>query len=416
MAGGGGGDEAPSPAPRPEDPAPTPDRGDADDSASRGLALGLTENNPNLLWSTGARAAPPAGFEPWRNRVERLRPRVYRLVVDWAVLQDDPDRPPDLAKPADGCVRGIPPCGAYAGVRDVLRAVRSQQEAGHGFEVMVVIFGVPAWAARGPRGCERDGTAQRSRPITDRGLEGYRRLVRAVAELAERERVELRWWSPWNEPNVPLFISPQRERCDPDAPALAPPVYTRLARAMRDELRAIGGSRRMVIGELAGVPGASRRAAGVTEFIATLPDDVLCSAAVYAQHAYAERGPAADEEGPVDELEEALDRRPCTRGKPIWVTETGVGGRHAGDNRSDRPAGLRADCRAFNTALARWLRDPRVDVAFQYTVRDDPAFPVGLTDATLTRKWPTYDLLAAWAGDRRPGDPEPPLPSACSKR
>ncbi len=303
MAGGG---EAPSPAPRPEVPAPTPavpaptptptptpDRGEADGGAARGLAIGLTENNPNLLWSSGARATPPAGFERWRQRVERLRPRLYRLVVDWAVLQDDPARPPNLAKTADGCVRGIPPCGAYAGVRDVLRAVRSQQVAGNGFEVMVVFFGVPPWAAHGPRGCERDGTLPRSRPNTDRGLQGYRYLVRAVAELAERERVELRWWSPWNEPNVPLFISPQRDRCDPDAPALAPPVYTRLARAMREELQAIGGTRRMVIGEMAGVPGPSRRAAGVAEFVDALPDDVLCSAAAYAQHAYAARGPEA---------------------------------------------------------------------------------------------------------------------------
>ncbi len=120
--------------------------------------------------------------------------------------------------------------------------------------------------------------------------------------------------------------------------------------------------------------------------------------------------------GPVDELKQALDRRPCTRGTPIWVTETGVGGRNPGDDRSDRPAGLRADCRALHTALGRWLRNPRVDVAFQYTVRDDPAYPVGLTDATLARTWPTYNLLARWAGDRRPSDAEPSLPSACSKR
>ena len=44
-----------------------------------------------------------------------------------------------------------------------------------------------------------------------------------------------------------------------------------------------------------------------------------------------------------------------------------------------------------------------MQAAFQYTFRDDPAFPVGLADVGLTRTWPTYDEWLAWGGDRTPG-------------
>jgi hypothetical protein len=44
-------------------------------------------------------------------------------------------------------------------------------------------------------------------------------------------------------------------------------------------------------------------------------------------------------------------------------------------------------------ALAVWRDDPRVDVAMQYTFREDTAFRVGLANPRLTRLEPAY---AAW--------------------
>ena len=225
----------------------------------------------------------------------------------------------------------------------------------------------------------------------------------------------LRYWSPWNEPNGTFFLSPQRAVCDRTSPPVSPVAYTRLARAMREELQALPGAQRLVIAELAGLPGPRLRGAGVEEFYAALPDDVVCSASVYAQHAYAERGKPESASGPVDQLEAALDRRPCARDKPIWVTETGVGGpRRRRRAQPAASASLRRDCRALDAALRRWDVDPRVEAAFQYTFRDDPAFPVGLADAGLTRTWPAYDEWLAWGGDRPAGGPAPDLPAACS--
>jgi hypothetical protein len=115
----------------------------------------------------------------------------------------------------------------------------------------------------------------------------------------------------------------------------------------------------------------------------------------------------------VGNLETVLDRRPCTKGKPIWVTESGVGGPHVGDARSPKDESIRADCQALNVSLRRWNDDPRVDAVFQYTFRDDPIFPVGLADAKLSKAWPAYDLFKAWGADRKPDGPAPALPADC---
>jgi hypothetical protein len=406
LRGGGAGSSSPAPPGQPAPQIPPQPPGE-------GLAIGIGEANASLLWSAPAQPELPAAMAAWRDRLAALRPRYYRLLVDWARLQPDPAQPPDWAHPETGCQRGRRPCAAFAGIRDTLAAIASQQKAQGGFEVLVSITGVPAWAAAPPSGCEREDAAPRSRPINDQGLEAYRALIRSLSRLAAREGVALPWWSPWNEPNGTFFVSPQRPTCDRSAPPVSPQVYTRLARAMRDELDALPGAQHLVIAELAGLPRPRLRGSGVEEFYAGLPDDVVCAADVFAQHAYAERGRPESARRPVAQLEAALATRPCTAGKPIWVTETGVGGPDVGGPRTGGLASLRRDCRALDAALRRWDLDPRVQAAFQYTFRDDPAFPVGLADAGLTHTWPAYDEWLAWGGDRPPSAPAPGLPAAC---
>jgi hypothetical protein len=375
--------------------------------ASRGgLAVGLSEFNANLFWH----GRDVGALSPSRDRAQALRPALFRLLVDWSALQPTPQAPVDWTAPQTGCVRGIPPCHPFAGIRDELRAIRSQQRAGNGFATMVVVYGVPAWAAAPASGCEPPDTAARSRPINAAGMAGYRALVRSLQALSAQEGVDIGWWAPWNEPNAPFFLSPQRARCGGAGPPRSAAVYAQLARAMRAELRP---GRQLVIGELAGLENSGRYATSIADFVRVLPSDVLCAAGVYSQHAYARPGDAPGDRGAVGQLEDALDRRPCTRGKPIWVTETGVGGAHVGDRRVGGSATLRADCRALDAALRRWDADPRVDAAFQYTFRDDPAFPVGLADARLDTTFPTYSLWRAWGGSRVPTGPPPGLPAAC---
>ncbi len=402
----GGNDHTTSDATSTASNPPTPVQPPAEIAPGGGLAIGMTEINPALFWH----GEDVGAFTPWRDRMEALKPPLYRLAVDWASLQPRPDAPVDWTRRSDGCMRGMQPCRPFDGVRDTLRAIRSEQQAGNGFATMVVIYGVPDWAAMPASGCERKDIGARSRPINAQGLKAYAKLIDSLQELARGEGVSIRWWSPWNEPNGPFFISPQREQCKGSSKSLAPAVYAKLAHTMQTRLKP---GQELVVGELAGLTNARKYGTSISEFFDGLPDDVVCKAGVFAQHAYSKRGDKADDPGAVGALEDVLDRRPCARGKPIWVTESGVGGPHVGDERSPKDESIRADCQALNVALRRWNEDPRVRAVFQYTFRDDPIFPVGLADAKLTKAWPAYDLFKAWGGDRRPDDPPPALPTAC---
>jgi hypothetical protein len=377
------------------------------------LATGLNETNAQLLWPADDHVVAP-GFDVWRDRLLALRPRFLRVPIYWHQLQPDPAQPADLRHPADGCLRGRPPCGAFSGVADELAAIAALQHAGLGVpQVQIVIAGVPDWAANPASGCERSDAGPRSRPLNAAGLEAYKALITQVAALAAQEGATVRWWSPWNEPNHPAFISPQRSVCSPDSPSLAPAVYSQLVLAAKAALDAAPGNQQLVLGEMAGTTIASPRRSTVAEMVAALPDAVACASRTWSQHDYAQVTPDLGKPDPVVALEQALDARACTKGAHIWVTETGVGGDNTGAQRPLDDASLRAQCRAQDAALRRWADDPRVDAAFQYTFREDTAYPVGLADANLTRLYPTYDLWAAW-GARGPTDAPPALPASCA--
>jgi hypothetical protein len=351
-----------------------------------------------------------------------MTPRYYRLPVDWSDYQ--PARNGlDLDARQGGCIRAAPPCAPYEGVREELEAVASMQARYGGFEVLVVPLFTPPWAAAPASGCEPPGTQPTARPPAD--LATYRAYIRALLATAREAGVQLRYWSPWNEPNHPAFLSPQRARCDTSSPALAPAAYARLARAMKAELDAAPGEQEMLVGELAGYESPRPTAASVTEFVDALPRDVVCASRIWSQHAYvgqpgAGRGadfagdPGLDAAaGLLAGLKRSLAAKRCARPLRIWITETGVGGERAGLERSTDPAQLAAGCRAMARALRSWYADPRVDAAFQYTFRQADGFPVGLADQGLTTPFPTYDLWLAWSGNRAADAPPPPLPAAC---
>jgi hypothetical protein len=378
------------------------------------LATGVTESNPQLLWDPGTRPVVAPGFETWRERLVALKPRFIRVPVYWNQLQPDPAQPADLAHPADGCLRGAPPCGESSGIADQLAAIASLQRAGLGEpQVEIVIAGVPDWAANPASGCERSDAGPSSRPINAQGLEAYQALIGQLVAVAAQQGATVQWWSPWNEPNHPAFISPQRATCAKDAPSLAPAVYGRIVLAAKAALDAAPGDQQLVLGEMAGTTTPSPRRSTVQEMVAALPDSVACLSRTWSQHDYAQIAPDPGKPDPVAALEAALDARPCTKGAHIWVTETGVGGADPGGARPLTDGSLRAQCRAQDAMLRRWADDPRVDAAFQYTFREDTAYPVGLADAALTRLYPTYDLWAAY-GAREPSDPPPALPGACT--
>ncbi|MDX8152970.1 hypothetical protein SK069_15330 [Patulibacter brassicae] len=402
----------------PEDGAPSarPAPGGRDVRATAPqLAVGLDTSEATLL-------APPAAdapaFDGARRLVGEIAPRTVRLDVRWDLLQPAAEQPLDPDRPlGDGCGRGgVPPCGGAQTLRAALVALAARQRERPGrFGVLVSFWGMPTWAGAPGSGCEAAAARAGARPLAPGREDAYRAAIRAAAEAAAQAGARIDGWSPWNEPNAPYFLDPQRSTCDADGTGepVAVGPYGRLVRAMDAELRAGGPARGpLVVGELAAWAAPSRRAVPADEFLRALPDDVLCRADVVSLHGYLEARPRSGRGEPIAAGLAALDRRRCLDGVPAWITETGVGAPRAGGARDASGTILRAECRLMHQQLVRWYHAPRVAAAFQYSVREDRAFPVGLLDERLRRTFPVADVWRAW-GARDPTAPPPELPRAC---
>lgn len=372
-------------------------------AAGEGLAIGVTEFNANLI--TPAAAKPLE--EPWngvRDRLAAIQPQFFRFVIDWASVQPTAEMPANMDSPQAGCMREVGPCLGWGGIREQLSALAARQREG-GWQALAVVTSTPDWAASPPAGCERGRAIPRARPPRADALPAYRALVAAVLATAAEVGAQLTYWSPWNEPNHPAFISPQREDCDPASPSLAPAGYTQIASELRQTLDTAPGEQRLVIGETAGLMKPTRYVTAVPEFIAGLPRDLVCATTVWSQHAY------IGGEDPVAPAAEALAKFGCPQPHTIWITETGVGPAPRDLSAGGSIADARAGCRALQAQLVRWWKDPRVTVAIQYTVREDDKFPVGLVSTDLLETRPSLAVWTAWGGGRAPNAPPPP--SAC---
>ncbi len=73
-----------------------------------------------------------------------------------------------------------------------------------------------------------------------------------------------------------------------------------------------------------------------------------------------------------------------------------------------------AGCEALAAQVLTWYRDPRVGAIFQFSFRDDPAFPVGLISPNLSHTFRVYGLWRALARARSAGSAPQDLARACA--
>lgn len=407
--------------------------GDARDRRPATPGAGTTPRPPSLavgLVTTDAGALTPpaeavAGFAAAQAVTDRLAPRFVRIDVRWDLNQPEEGAPLDPARvTSDGCGReGRKPCSGPVSLSRTLAAVRAAQVAHPGrYRPLISFWGMPAWAGAPGEGCDAAAARSGARPLAPGREPAYRAAVAAVWDAVRAAGIDGADWTPWNEPNAPYFLDPQRASCAPDGEPRSPAGFGRLVTAMDAELDRLRATApegaearrdRLVVGELAAWGAPSRRAVPTDEFLRSLPDDVLCRADVVSVHGYLEARPRSGKGEPVAAGLRELDRRPCLDGRPAWITETAVGAPRSGGRRDTSDATLRAECRLMDRQLDRWYHDPRVTAAFQYSVREDAAFPTGLVDERVRRTFPVAQVWAAWGGDRDPAAAPPTVPADC---
>jgi hypothetical protein len=233
-------------------------------------------------------------------------------------------------------------------------------------------------------------------------MAAYRQLVKDVIALGAKVGVDLRYWSAWNEPNHPFFISPQRATCSTAAKPLAVTRYAELTRELERALDEAPGDQEYVVGELAGLDRSKPQSTSIREFLTDLPRDVVCGSTILSQHGY------ITGINPVDDAVKGASTHHCPKQHVVWMTETGVGAPHAGEAKQESAASERRACRQLHRRLVQWYDDPRVTAAFQYTFREDDAFRTGLVSTSLDRAFPVLREWQAWGGTARPQPTDPP--------
>ena len=220
-----------APAPRPPSTPQAPEPTIPPQPPGEGLAVGLTETNAGLLANPRLAVA--------RARRRRLARPAHRAAP--ALL------PPDgrLGRPAArsgaaGESRRSRATAARAATRRACRPAASatscaasamQQQAAGGFDVFVVIYGVPDWAAQPANGCERPDAAPRSRPIADAAMPAYRAAdPRDRRPSARPRRSRSAGGRPGTRPTGRSSSAPSARRATPRRRCSRPPS-TRSSRA-----------------------------------------------------------------------------------------------------------------------------------------------------------------------------------------
>jgi len=356
------------------------------------LAIGVTESDPRLFTPVG-QTRHAAG------KLLALRPNYVRVLVPWERLQPLASLKPNWDAPFGGCPKAQPVCRTERGMRGLLQAIKHRQDTDGGWKILVVPYFTPPWAASQYHGCQK-ARSRHPRAQAPR-IAPYRTFLRGLNALADKVGVKIDYVTPWNEPNHPGFLQPQRATCNRNSKAISPIAYSRLVRAAQKELRY---QQKLVLGSLAGLAQPRIYGAGAAEFIRGLPRDVACIEGPFAQHAYVGRpgrhgrepqraNPAsAARHGLLDDVLAALDAKHCGQIKQLWIAETGTF-----DHR----------CEAMSAALRSWANNDRIDAAFQYTFREASAFPVGLVSQSLLRTYGSYRAWRAFAGGPQKVPPSP---------
>ena len=302
------------------------------------------------------------------DRARRQGATVVRSIVNWSVAA--PQKPRNPAEPFAPEYR----------LSDVDELVRNAER--RGIEVLLTIWGTPAWA----NGGRRPSVA----PTDPSSLRDFAHALAARYSGRHPGFPFVRFYTVWNEPNVAQFLSPQ---FGPDGRPVAPRVYASLVAAAYAGIKSASPQALVAAGETAARgrdrPGGrvqdSESPARFARLVAAAAPDLPFDA--WAHHPYPrndlahpdalQRWPAVGfaSLGRFDAALARWFRRPRL---PIWVTEFAY--RTSPEIRGAAPYPLQAVYLARALALAR--AQPGVTMLVWFVFRDAAGEPwqSGLVD------------------------------------
>lgn len=257
-------------------------------------------------------------------------------------------------------------------------------------EVMLTIWGTPAWANGGNRP---------NRAPSD--PDDLREFARGLAERYP----QVRRYSVWNEPNLEQFLSPQ---FDADGRSLAPHLYATFYRAAYEGIKQANPAALVAIGETS-ARGKDAPSRGDVQdshspygFARLLAEErPRLSFDAWAHHPF----PTAPNQPPdqrtrwptvtlltLAHFGRALDSEFGRESIPLWITEYG----HETQPEEQLGVPLALQAAYVERALALAAAVPRVELFVWFTFRDDPenTWQSGLLDASGRPK-PAYARFTA---------------------
>jgi len=332
--------------------------------ASRSLRIGIFDQS-QTLYGPG-----------WKvfSLFDTLNVGLVRLNLYWGgvngVAHARPNRPADPADPA------------YDWSRYDAAVTKA---AAHGIQVVVAIVGTPAWA----NGYHAPTVAPtRASDLRSFAYAAARRYGGSFQAADGTQLPAVHDWLAWNEPNNPVFLTPQFTRRGSRWVMQSAISYARICNAIYAGIHAAGvAGERVACGVTAprgnNDPSSSRPSASPLAFLLAAKAAGLQRFDAWAHHPYY-TGPADDPSrvpvgvgtptsaaitlGNIDELTSLVTR--LYGRKPIWITEYGFQ-----TNPPDRIFGVSWAKQAsyLTEAFGIARRNPRIAMMIWFLVRDEPS-------------------------------------------
>ena len=326
-------------------------------SASRNMLVGIYDE-PSTI------GRPNWAFPKYKAlRVKVLRVNLYWGDVLGVARRRRPVQPTNPADPAyDWWVYD--------------RTVRQAQE--NGIQMVFSILWTPPWA--GPR---KNGAPTRMADLRNFAIAAAKRYSGNYYPIPDEDPLPLvRYWMAWNEPNNPVFLSPQFKTAGSRFLPWSPRIYSQMCNAIYSGVKVIRSGNKVACGVTAPRGNNSARSSRPSLSPIYFAKGMRTWGArydAYAHHPYyghrsetpttrpTKKGSTAVLLGNIGDLVRVIGN------KRIWITEYGY------QTLPERTFGVsfQQQARYVSQSFAIGRRHPRIDMMLWFLLRDDPRLAAG---------------------------------------